>query len=61
MKTKVFCAGTASAFLALAAPLLAHHSFSAEYDATKPVQMIGVVTKVEWMNPHVDGDLRHEV
>jgi len=53
MKTKVFCAGTASAFLALAAPLLAHHSFSAEYDATKPVQMIGVVTKVEWMNPHV--------
>jgi hypothetical protein len=32
---------------------LAHHSFSSEYDATKPVTLEGVVTKVEWMNPHV--------
>jgi Family of unknown function (DUF6152) len=47
--------GAAIAFslLALAMPLVAHHSFSAEYDATKPVQMSGTVTKVEWMNPHV--------
>lgn len=40
--------------LALGAlPLLAHHSFSAEYDDTKPVKFSGVVTKVEWMNPHI--------
>jgi len=31
----------------------AHHSFSSEYDASKPVTLNGVVTKVEWMNPHV--------
>jgi len=33
-------------------PLLAHHSFAAEYDADKPVELKGVVTRVEWTNPH---------
>jgi hypothetical protein len=32
---------------------LAHHSWQAEYDATKVVTLKGVVTKVEWTNPHV--------
>jgi uncharacterized protein DUF6152 len=32
---------------------LAHHSFSAEFDAQKPITLTGVVTKVEWTNPHV--------
>ena len=32
---------------------MAHHSFAAEYDGKKPVTLKGVVTKVEWMNPHV--------
>jgi hypothetical protein len=39
--------------VALAAPMWAHHSFSAEYDAKQPIKLTGAVTKVEWMNPHV--------
>src|SRR5215475_4947158 len=49
---KAFFAGLL--FLSLAvAPLLAHHSFSAESDDTKPIKVQGTVTKVEWQNPHI--------
>jgi hypothetical protein len=33
-------------------PVLAHHSFAAEFDAKKPVKLQGTVTKMEWINPH---------
>jgi hypothetical protein len=35
-----------------ASSVFAHHSFAAEYDATKPIKLSGTVTKLEWTNPH---------
>ena len=43
----------ALALLAIATPLFAHHSETAEYDATKPVKVTGTISKVEWTNPHI--------
>ena len=34
-------------------PLVAHHSFAAEFDDKKPVKMSGTIVKVEWQNPHM--------
>ena len=39
--------------LTAAVPVMAHHSFAAEYDSTKPIEFKGTVTKVEWANPHI--------
>ena len=50
MKAKV--AVSLGGLLLLALPLLAHHSFAAEYDSTKPVTLKGTVTKFDWVNPH---------
>ena len=44
---------TSFGLLVATAPLLAHHSFAAEFDGKKPVKVTGVVKKVEWTNPHI--------
>jgi hypothetical protein len=53
MKTRltVAIAGLAG-LLVTAVPVVAHHSFAAEYDASKPLKLTGTVTKIEWTNPH---------
>jgi hypothetical protein len=53
MKSNLFGVLAVGAGLFVATvPMLAHHSFSAEYDRAKTVELKGTVTKVEWMNPH---------
>ena len=52
MRVKFGFAVASLGLLAIAAPVFAHHSFAAEYDNAKPVNLTGAVTKVEWMNPH---------
>ncbi len=42
----------AAGLLLAATPLLAHHSFAAEYDSTKPVTLQGKFIKMDWVNPH---------
>ena len=39
--------------LSFSTPMLAHHAFEAEFDLHKPLKLTGVLTKVDWVNPHV--------
>ena len=51
MKGKIFIA--AASVLAAALPVLAHHSISAEFDPAKEFSIDGVITQVDWINPHI--------
>ena len=53
MRTKKDLALAAAAALFCALPLVAHHAVSAEFDSSKTVTLKGVVSKVEWVNPHI--------
>jgi hypothetical protein len=52
MKTRALAVLVGTVLIASAMPVLGHHSFAAEFDSSKPINITGVVTKVEWMNPH---------
>lgn len=50
LRTALIVGGLSSMLIASAQ---AHHSFRAQYDATKTIDVTGYVTKIDWMNPHV--------
>ena len=52
MKTRIVLAVLAAGALWAGQPVLAHHPFAAEYDATKPVTLTGTLARMEWVNPH---------
>jgi len=52
MRTTLAVAVAGLGLVLTAVSTFAHHSFAAEFDADKPVRLVGTVTKIEWTNPH---------
>jgi hypothetical protein len=52
MRLRIAAALVTLGLLAAAAPVYAHHSFAAEFDSTKPLNMKGTLLKLDWVNPH---------
>jgi len=52
MRAKLFGLIACGYLVLSAVPIVAHHAFSAEFDATRPLKLEGTVTEVEWINPH---------
>ena len=52
MRAYILGALVAVGLVLAAGTVRAHHSFAAEFDANKPIKLKGIVTKVEWTNPH---------
>ena len=53
MKKSILVKALSGLMFTASAGALAHHSFTAEFDSNQPVTQTGIVTKVEWTNPHV--------
>ena len=51
-KMEIMVVGVGLGLFLVGASVQAHHAFAAEFDASKPVRLRGIITKMEWINPH---------
>ena len=52
MQKRILAVAAIAVAFAMTGPVLAHHSFAAEFDAKSPIELTGTVTKIDWANPH---------